>query len=318
MASFNNQLVIVSVYVDDDLVIGCKEEAQVLKVKKLLGKNFPATDKGPLHHYLGIEIEREGDTGTITMSQSQYIKDLLKVYGMGNCKPIATPLEANHQVSCSKDECELIDQHLTITTRPDILHSVSKLSQRNSEPHTEHMQAAKRILRYLRGTIDMKISYQAGENSMNGYVDADWGGNALDRKLFTGFIFYVGGSPISWESRKQSCVALSSTEVEYMVMSDAAKEAIFLRRLLMEIGYSSGEPFLLNIDNQSAEKFATNPVYHKRTKHIDIRFHHVREVIRNNEMVLRYCTTENMIAHILTKNLSKAKHLRFMKLMKFI
>ena len=114
--------------------------------------------------------------------------------------------------------------------------------------HTEYMQAAKRILRYLRGTIDMKITYQAAKNSMNGYVDADWGGNALDRKSFTGLIFFVNGFPISWESRKQSCVALSSTEAEYMAMSYATKEAIFLRRLLMEIGYSSGESFILNID----------------------------------------------------------------------
>ncbi|XP_065355027.1 uncharacterized protein LOC135949401 [Calliphora vicina] len=157
---------------------------------------------------------------------------------MENCKPIATPLDANYQVSCSMDECELIDQYdyqsiigalmyLTITTRPNILHSVSKLAQRNSNPHVEHMQAAKRILRYLRGTIDKNITYQVVENSMNGYVDADWGGNALDRKSFTGFIFFVGDCPVSWESRKQSCVALSSTEAEYLAMSDAAKRQYF-------------------------------------------------------------------------------------------
>ena len=115
--------------------------------------------------------------------------------------------------------------YLAITTRPEILHSVSKLSQRNSEPHTERMQAAKRILRYLCGTIDMKITYQAAENSMNGYVDTDWGGNVLDRKSFTGFIFFVNGCPISWESRKQSCVALSSTEAEYVAMSYVANSS---------------------------------------------------------------------------------------------
>lgn len=327
-ATMNDTLVLVAVYVDD-LLIGCADESQVMLVKKLISEEFPVTDKGLLHHYLGIEIERDGVTGPIKICQPQYIKELLKEYGMQDCKPVATPLEANHQVICNDDNCESIDpqdyqsiigalMYLAITTRPDIQHSVAKLAQRNSNPHAEHMQAAKRILRYLRGTINLKMVYQADKGKAEGFVDADWGGNALDRKSYTGFMFFVGGSLVSWESRKQSCVALSSTEAEYMAMSDAAKEAIFFKRLLEEIGYSSGEAVILNVDNQGAEKLASNPVYHKRTKHIDIRYHHVREVVENGEIILKYCPTQDMIADILTKNLSKTKHNTFLKLMSFI
>lgn len=327
-ATFDNELVLVTVYVDD-LMIASKSKDQVLTVKRLLAKEFPITDKGQLHHYLGFEVEREGETGAISICQSQYIRDLLKEYGMQDCKAVSTPLETNFQVKCDNIGCEEVPQkdyqsaigalmYLAITTRPDIIHSVSKLAQRNVNPHSEHMQAVKRILRYLRGTINTRIVYRAGEKSIEGFVDADWGGSTLDRKSYSGFIFFVGDCPVSWQSVKQSCVALSSTEAEYMAMSEAAKEAIFLKRLLEEIGYTLGEAVILNVDNQGAEKLASNPVHHKRTKHIDIRFHHVREVVKNKDVHLKYCPTQEMIADILTKNLAKTKHNYFAKLMKLI
>ncbi|XP_046809510.1 secreted RxLR effector protein 161-like [Lucilia cuprina] len=255
-----NELVLVTVYVDD-LIIGCKNKNQVLAVKHLLANEFPVTDKGVLHHFLGIEIERVNETGTISICQSQYIKDLLQEYGMENCKAVATPLETNHQVNCTGQNCKEIPQrdyqsiigalmYLSITTRPDILHSVAKLAQRNSNPHEEHMQAVKRILRYLKGTVNMKLEYTAGETSIEGFVDADWGGDNLDRKSYTGFVFFIGNCPVSWQSKKQSCVALSSTEAEYMALSEAAKEAIYLKRILEEIGYTSDDPVMLNVDNQ--------------------------------------------------------------------
>ena len=133
------------------------------------------------------------------------------------------------------------------------------------------MQGAKRILRYLQGTINMKIIYEANENRVEGFVDADWVGNMLDRNSYTGFVFFIGNCPITWQSSKQSCVALSSMETEYIALSEAVKETIFLKRLLEALGYTSGKPVILTIDNQGAEKLASNPVYHKRAKHIDIR-----------------------------------------------
>ena len=112
---------------------------------------------------------------------------------------------------------------------------MSKLAQRNTNPHIEHFEVLKRVLRYLSGTADMKLVFKASDKQLEGFVDADWGGNLMDRKSYTGFVFFFGGNIVSWESRKQPAVALSSTEAEYMAASDAAKEAVYLKRLLKEI-----------------------------------------------------------------------------------
>ncbi|XP_070144877.1 uncharacterized protein, partial [Drosophila kikkawai] len=158
------------------------------------------------------------------------------------------------------------------------MHSVCKLAQRNCDPHQEHELAAKHILRYLSKTIDLKLRYQKTGQRLHAYVDADWANSIPDRKSYTGYGFFYGGSVISWESRKQTVVALSSTGAEYVALSSAAKEAMYLSRLLKEVGcHPASDPVHIYGDNLSAQQIATNPVHHKRTKHIDIRYHHVRE-----------------------------------------
>lgn len=319
----NGELILVAVYVDD-IIIACKDEKEIFRIKSMIAEQFDISDKGRLQHFLGMEIEREGDTGTIKLSQTQYIKDMLEQYGMSECKSSAVPLTPNYQVKCIEN-CKKANQHeyqsiigaltyLAITTRPDILHTVNKLAQRNTDPHVEHLVAVKNILRYLAGTANYKLTFKAGQKDVFGYADADWASCTTDRKSYTGYIFFINGCAVSWESRKQNAVALSSTEAEYMAMSNAAKEAIYLRRLLTEIEYSNGDPVLLNVDNQGAYKLAQNPVFHNRTKHVDIKFHHVREVVRNKEIELKYCPTNEMVADILTKNLCKTKHVNFANL----
>ncbi|XP_036347934.1 secreted RxLR effector protein 161-like [Rhagoletis pomonella] len=240
---------------------------------------------------------------------------------MDKCKTKAVPLEAGYQTMCD-DDCNKADakqyqsligalMHLGLTTRPDILHSVSKLSQRNKNPHIEHMTAAKHILRYLKATLDFKLLYRAGGSCIEGFVDADWGSDPHDRKSYTGFVFFYGKCAISWESRKQTTIALSSTEAEYIAASNAAKEAVYLQRLLNEIGFSKDQPIILHIDNQGAQKLATNPVYHNRTKHIDVRYHHIRELVNDKMITLSYCPTDEMTADIFTKNLPGIKHKKF-------
>lgn len=235
------------------------------------------------------------------------------------------PLDSNYQIKCD-EKCEKVEStlyqsligallYLALTTRPDILHSVSKLAQRNADPHTEHFKAAKNVLRYLKGTKDLKLKFCKGGNQLIGYADADWGGCTTNRKSYSGYIFYLGNCAISWESKKQSTTALSSTEAEYISMSNAAKEAIYLRRLLQELGFLNKEGVKLNVDNQGALKLATNPVFHNRSKHIDIKYHHIREVVNNKEICLEYCPTEEMVADIFTKNLTKAKHNKFMEML---
>ncbi|XP_036340550.1 secreted RxLR effector protein 161-like [Rhagoletis pomonella] len=180
---------------------------------------------------------------------------------MSDCKAVVTPLNAVFQVSCDDAKCRRVNKreyqsligalmYLAISTRPDILHSVCKLSQKNSDPHSEH--EAKHVLRYLKGTIDLKLRYHRLGHPIECYVDADWGADVGDRKSYTDSAFYAAGAVFSWKSKKQNVVALSSTEAEYVALSTAAKEVIYIRKLLHEMGFPIKGPSLINSDNQSA------------------------------------------------------------------
>lgn len=320
----NNNLIIIAVYVDD-IIVGCKDKNEISNIKSRIACEFEITDKGLLEHFLGMEVIRDGETGEIKLSQELYINEMLEEYGMENCKPSSVPLSPGFQMKCNGD-CEKFDPttyqsligallYLALTTRPDIIHSVSKLAQRNSDPHVEHWAAAKNILRYLKGTKNLKLIFSRSTKTLEGYADADWGGCPVDRKSYSGYAFYIGKSLISWESKKQNTTALSSTEAEYISISNASKEAVYLRRLLQELGFWKDESVILNVDNQGAMKLAMNPVYHNRSKHIDIKYHHIRDVVQSKEVELKYCPTDDMIADIFTKNLPKAKHTNFVNLL---
>ena len=316
----------VAVYVDD-LVIGGASIDDIKSIKGELAKEFKLVDKGPISYFLGWEIERVGDTGAISVCQTKYKRSLLEQYGMSNCRAVSTPLDPGYKVTDVDETEERIDQtayqhmigelmYIAISTRPDIQHSVSKLAQYNSKPTQRHEVGAKHILRYLAKTIDLKLHYGGDTNPIQGYVDADWGGDTRDRKSYSGYVFMLGGGAISWESKKQSAVALSTTEAEYYALSTGVKEGIYLKRLLEEIGFrAANEPILIKSDNLSAQQLAKNAVYRPRTKHIDIRYHHVREEVRNKTVELSYVASGDMIADVLTKNLAKDKHMKFVNLM---
>nr|XP_041630563.1 secreted RxLR effector protein 161-like [Drosophila kikkawai] len=201
-----------------------------------------------------MEIERKGELGEITLAQTQYIQDLLH----------------RHQVDETKYQTVVGElMWLALTTRQDILHSVAKLAQRNKEPHSEHLAGVKHVMRYLASTLEYKLHYKKTGQAFAGYVDADWGDDRLDRKSYTGYVFFLAGGPTSWKSEKQHSVALSSTEAEYMALSTACKEAVAMRRLIIELGCGDAEtPTIVFGDNLSAQQLAKNPVHHARTKHI--------------------------------------------------
>ncbi|XP_068149509.1 uncharacterized protein [Drosophila tropicalis] len=188
-------------------------------IKAAISNAFDCTDKG------ATELFLDGELGPITLGHSQYINDMLVRYGIENCRPAVTPLDAGHQVACDNKQCKRVDigsyqtqigelMWLALTTRPDILHSVAKLAQRNQDPHSEHEAGVKHILRYLASTMDKKLRYKRTGQAFSGHVDADWGGDKTDRKSYTGYVFFLAGGPISWKSEKQRSVALSSTEAE--------------------------------------------------------------------------------------------------------
>ena len=203
-------------------------------------------------------------------------------------------------------------QYLSTMTRPDITFAVANVAKYCSEPMKEHWTAVKMIMRYLKGTHNFSLLYKkSNSNSFIGFSDSDWAGNLDDRRSTSGYIFQVASTAVSWKSRKQSCVALSTAEAEYIALSQAAKEAIWLRQLNTDLQGESSEPTVLYEDNQAAICLSKNPQCHGRSKHIDIRYHFIREQVTNWTIELKYCETGNMVADMLTKGLGKE---RFKKL----
>ncbi|XP_053598339.1 uncharacterized protein LOC128668762 [Microplitis demolitor] len=200
--------------------------------------------------------------------------------------------------------------YLAVCTRPDIAHTVSVLAQFNDKPNDHHWGAAKRLLRYLKGTADYSLKYSKPLGKLIGYADASWANDTKDRRSYTGYTFLLGGAAVSWQSKKQKTVALSTAEAEYMALTEAAKESIHLNRFMEELGMDqsiSGEIFC---DNRSAKMLAENPAFHSRTKHIDIRYHFIREKVREGLIKVESISTDDMVADIFTKALPAIKHVK--------
>uniref|UniRef100_A0AAV1U2G4 RxLR effector candidate protein n=1 Tax=Peronospora matthiolae TaxID=2874970 RepID=A0AAV1U2G4_9STRA len=193
--------------------------------------------------------------------------------------------------------------HLMVGTLPDLAASVGVLSQFAADPCPTHWQALKRVLRYLQATPTLGIRFiGAGNGKLLGYSDADWAGDIDTRRSTSGYVFVLHNGCIRWRSKKQRSVALSSTEAEYMALSEATQQATWLKTFMRELGEEAGDDALtIYEDNQGAIALAKNPEFHKRTKHIDNRYHFVREKVKKNQVVLQYCPTQDMLADITTK-----------------
>lgn len=312
----DSKLIIVAVYVDDFFIFhNHTKEAEALRNK--LKSAFKLRDLGEASNCLGLQIDRNRKTGEIKLSHKTYISNLLEKYQMSECKTVTTPMSdvkslinctALHEERLEKPYQQLIGSllYLAVTSRPDIVWPVIFLSQFNRKPTSAHWIAAKRILRYLKGTANFSLRYKKSSKDIVGYSDADWANNCSNRKSFSGNVFKFAEGAVSWECRKQVTTALSSTEAEYISLSDASKEAIHLNHLLEELVGRRG-PILLCCDNQSAMKLAENPVMHQRTKHIDVRYHFIREHIANGNIKVKFVPSTRMIADALTKPLPRPK-----------
>ncbi|GAB6025573.1 hypothetical protein CHUAL_014034 [Chamberlinius hualienensis] len=313
-------LVLLAIYVDD-ILLAANDTAELENVKTMLKTSFKISDFGEAKFCLGIEINHDKARKSITLTQTKYINDVLDRFGMKDCKPVSTPMDPNHKLLLpEKPNAEEMKRlpyqkligslmYLAVSTRPDISYAVSALSQFNCNYTNEHFVAAKRVLRYLKGTPTLGLCYQDGNLKIQGFVDADWAGCQVDRKSYTGFVFSLDNSVISWEAKKQQTVALSSTEAEFVALSEATKEALYLKCLLNELLDIDPGPVDLYNDNQSAGQLAKNHVFHSRTKHIDIRHHFIRDAIANGDVKVFYQPTEQMPADVLTKALNGPKHL---------
>jgi hypothetical protein len=317
-------LSIIALYVDDFNLVGPPGSPDIQKDKEVLKRKYQMTDLGEVSWILGIHVTRNMEEGWISLSQEKYLEEVLERFDMANLRPISTPSLANHHlVRLPSPEVDAKHfqsalgalMYLMLGTRPDIAYTVAALGRHAANPGVEHQHALERLFRYLRGTSGYKLVYQRGANGddLVGYVDADWGSDVNDRKSTSGYVFKLAGGAISWSSKKQGCVALSSTEAEYVAGAHAAKEAIWLGRLFAGLQQPSTFPIPLLIDNQSAIAIAKNPEFHDRTKHIDIRYHFLRHKVESGELTLDYLSTNDQPADVLTKGLSREKHERFVK-----
>lgn len=323
----SNDVVIVAVYVDD-LLIFSNNKLKKEQVKSQLKSMFKMKDNGEARYILGMHITRDREKGTISIDQHQYIKDVLMKFNMSDCNSVSTPVDVNQKLTNemspsdedAKQEMKKIPYQEAVgsllfaaqVTRPDIQFAVNMVSRYNSNPGQAHWMAVKRIMRYLRGTTDTKLTYHRGEHfNLNGYCDADWASDITDRRSVTGYVFVQQGGAISWSSKKQQTVALSTTEAEYMAMSAATQEAIWIRNMHNEVYGTRGLIGTINIhgDNKSALALSDKTTaYHPRTKHIDIRHHFIRDAVIDNVVKFSYLKTDNMIADNLTKAVSVQQH----------
>ncbi|CAH2109110.1 unnamed protein product [Euphydryas editha] len=300
----------------DDLILLTSNKVERNKIKNKLMQYLEMKDLGKASRCVGLNITRDGDT--IMIDQGKYIRDVLTKFGMSDCKPCKTPIEVGLKFTQSAEDEEMdypyqqaIGCLLYIAqgTRPDISFAVNTL-RFNKEPRAEHWTAVKRVMRYLQETKDMKLTYtKDGESNMRGFCDVDWASNNIDRKSRTGYVFISQGGAVSWCSRRQQTVALSTAEAEYMAMSSAAQEALWLRQLHVEFGQPLAGPLHIFSGNQSAIKLSTNYCYLPRSKHIDIRYHFLREHVNNLEIKFNYCRGDKMIADIFTKGTTEHKNL---------
>ena len=311
-----DDLILIAVYVDDFYVAGRCEE-KISRLEQELSEQFDIKSMGDVKYCLGVEFVRSGQY--ITMHQRGYVMDLLNRFGMLDSKPVVTPINFGTKMmqnnSPTEEESklpyrELIGAltYLATTTRPDISFAVSYLGQFNNCYDFTHWKAAKRVLRYLKGTIDVGLSFGPSDEPISAFVDADWANDVVDRRSFTGYLFCLGGSPVSWDARKQRTVAMSTMEAEYMALSECAKECVYLKNFLAELGFDKLADITIHCDSQSAIKLAKNPTFHARSKHIDVRYHYIREVLKDDMFELIYVPTENQIADMMTKGLPRIKH----------
>lgn len=318
--------IVLAVYVDDILIFG-SNSTMITKLKKGLSQHFKMKDIGAVSSVLGMHIVRNTD-GSISIDQKQYLKDVLHRFNMTDSNPVNTPMDPNQRLS--KDMCPTSDEeraemasipyqeaigcimYAAQISRPDIGFAVSTLSRYNTNYGKAHWSAVKRVLRYLKGTIDMKLTYRKdSEGEMVGYCDADWAGDQDERRSTTGYAFQLQGGAVSWATRKQPTIALSSTEAEFMSMVAAIQEALWLKRFECEIFISAPKSIQLYCDNQGAIQLATNSTYHARTKHIDVKNYFIREKLAEGVIKLNYRSTKEMIADIMTKPVNHAKLTQF-------
>ncbi|KAI3056906.1 hypothetical protein CBS147353_11111 [Aspergillus niger] len=309
----------IAVYVDDLLIVG-PSSAEIKKIQRSLRNRFQMTDLGPCSYYLGMSVQRDRQNRMLYLSQEAYIDKVAHQFGISSGAPVSTPIETSPLLEnspgygCSPDQSVTYQRivgslmYIMLGTRGDVAYAVSMASRYLANPGPQHMNLARRILRYLNGTKGLRLTYKGQPQMLKGFTDADWGGCRNTRRSTAGYLFNIGSGAISWQSKRQSVVALSTCEAEFLGQTQATKEAIWLRRLLNELNMSQGKAATIICgDNQGAIALSSNPQYHSRTKHMEIQRKWQGEVQDLGAVALKYVPTTEQIADGFTKPLARER-----------
>ena len=332
--------VLLVLYVDDLLIVHNGIEGNGRQIKHLLQKKYKMSDLGPARKFLGIEIEKSDDGG-LSICQQDYINTIVRRFGLLDAKPAKSPLDPHTDLANTYCEDKLAPRkeylsmvgslmYAALGSRPDIAYSVIVLSRYNIQPLEMHMTAVKQVLRYLKTTSEFRIHYRqlplstqdTSRISIIGYTDSDSAGNLTTRKSVGGCLLGLGtnGSEeammsgvIHWQVKSQSVVALSTLEAEYIAASHTTRERFWLKRMLKEAAdgmgvKSSDRPVPIGCDNQGAIKLIASGVVRQKSKHIDVKYHHVHDEQMKGSVKFQYVTSESNPADLLTKHLAGPQH----------
>ena len=309
----------------DDITLAGNDGAKINSIIQELSSHFKLRDLGPTTQLLGMEIHRDRPNRTLSLSQSQFITHLVQEHGLQDCKPVSTPLNPGSRLSTSmspQNDAEAAEMsqypyisivgslmYLALTTRPDIAYAAGVLARFNSNPGLPHWQAAKHVLRYLKGTVDQRLVYRPSDlpEPFITYSDADHGGNPDNGRSTGGYVVKIGTGAVSWSSKLQTLVALSTTEAEHISAVEARKEILWMHQFMGELGYKMPGPSVLWMDNQSAIAVNKNPEHHGRMKHLSLRLFWLRDAVQEGQISPMFVATRDMAADIFTKALDRFK-----------
>jgi hypothetical protein len=272
-------------------------------------------DIGLIHYFLGLKVWQSLEK--IFVNQGKYVVEILKMFDMLECKSMNTPMETKLKLLVDTS-LELVDATLYIqiirslmyltNTMSDICFAVNTLSQYLVEPRCVHLTTAKHVMRYFQGTLDFGLSYNGDHDfRLIGYIDSDWAGSVSDRKSTSRCCFSLGSAMTSWQSKKQSSIALNMTETEHIAACSASFEVIWLQKLLTCLFDLEMEAIMILCDNQSCIKMTENPVFRDKSKHLEIRYHYICDMVQRGAVKLQYVGTYEQVADVLTKPLSHVK-----------
>ena len=308
---------VISVYVDD-LGLFASSKRGMTWMKGELNRSFIMTDLGEMKKILGIRVERNREQGMLKISQGPYIDKVLNRFYMHHANPVTTPLSKNVKLTTPNEPTKLLNvpyaqamgsiMYAALGSRPDLAFTIQHLSQFTTNHGTEHWTAVKHALRYLSGTRDAGVVFRKTDKlELEIFVDSDFA-NRQDALSIGGYVTMLGGGCVAWSSKKQRTVALSTTEAEYIALTEGAKEMVWLRRLLKELGSEQTGPTSVRSDNLGSITLSHDATYHARTKHINVAYHFIRERIASNEATVTYVQSEENLADVMTKALDAPQH----------